>query len=398
MFDLVVIGGGIVGLAVAMEALERFSNMSVLLIEKEAKLAAHQTGRNSGVVHAGVYYQPGSMKARFCKEGANATAEFCRDNDIPFEQCGKMLVATTPVEVERMGALQSRCEANGLQTERLDRAELIRREPNVEGLGAIFVPATGIVDYALVAAKMAEKIIAAGGEIAFGQDVKVIREENAHITVEADTISIQTRSLIVCAGLHADRMATAANLEPDFRIVPFRGEYFRLPDAKNTIVRHLIYPIPDPALPFLGVHLTKMISGHVTVGPNAVLAFAKEGYRLSDIDWLELGRMVRYSGFRKLVRANLKFGMSEIRNSLFKRSYLSLCQRYCPQLRIDDLLPYRAGVRAQAVLNDGTFVHDFLIKSTPRSLHVCNAPSPAATSAIPIARELLSRATDRFGW
>ncbi|MEF0941577.1 L-2-hydroxyglutarate oxidase [Rhizobium sp. BR 362] len=398
MFDLVVIGGGIVGLAVAMEALERFPNMSVLLIEKEAQLAAHQTGRNSGVVHAGVYYQPGSMKARFCKEGASATAEFCRGNNIAFEQCGKMLVATTPIELERMTALQSRCEANGLQTERLDRAELTRREPNIEGLGAVFVPATGIVDYGLVAAKMAEKILGAGAEIALGHDVKVIREEGALITVEADRMSIQTRNLIVCAGLHADRMAMAANLEPDFRIIPFRGEYFRLPDAKNNIVRHLIYPIPDPALPFLGVHLTKMIGGYVTVGPNAVLAFAKEGYRLYDVEWPELLGMIGYSGFRKLVRANLKFGLGEIRNSLFKRSYLSLCQRYCPQLRIDDLLRYRAGVRAQAVLKDGTFVHDFLIKSTRRSLHVCNAPSPAATSAIPIARELLSRATERFGW
>lgn len=398
MFDLAVIGGGIVGLAAAMKALERFPNLSVIVIEKEAKLATHQTGRNSGVVHAGVYYQPGSMKARFCKEGAVATEQFCRNNDIPFEQCGKMLVATSPIELERMTALQSRCEANGLQTERLDRAELIRREPNIEGLGAIFVPTTGIVDYTKVAAKMAEAIVASGGEIATGHDVKVIREEEAHLTIEAETMAIKARNLIVCAGLHADRMAAIANLAQDFQIIPFRGEYYRLPAGKNEIIRHLIYPIPDPALPFLGVHLTKMIGGYVTVGPNAVLAFAKEGYRHCDVDLAELGRMVGYSGFRRLIRANLKTGLAEIRNSLFKHSYLSLCQRYCPQLRVEDLLPYRAGVRAQAVLRDGTFVHDFLIKSTKRSIHVCNAPSPAATSAIPIGRELVSRATEQFGW
>jgi L-2-hydroxyglutarate oxidase len=397
-YDLVVIGGGIVGLATALEATRRYPQLSIAVLEKEQGLALHQTGRNSGVIHAGVYYQPGSLKARFCKEGVEATIGFCRDNGLPFEQCGKLLVATDAEELPRMAALQERCVANGLPVERLDAAELARREPHISGIGALFVPTTGIVDYGGVARRMGELVTEAGGDILTGMEVSGLREEAGGVTIEAGGRTIQARHLIVCAGLMADRLARLCGIDLDFRIVPFRGEYFRLGDDKNAIVRHLIYPIPDPKLPFLGVHLTRMIGGYVTVGPNAVLAFAREGYRFGDVSPRDLAEMIAYPGFRQVIRANLRSGLSEMWNSLSKRRYLALCQRYCPELRLDDLTPYRPGIRAQAVLGDGTLVHDFLIRETARSIHVCNAPSPAATSSIPIARDLVARATSRFGW
>ncbi|HWL85970.1 MAG TPA: L-2-hydroxyglutarate oxidase [Polyangiaceae bacterium] len=397
-YDLAIIGGGIVGLATALQVTERFPGLSMVVIEKESALALHQTGRNSGVIHAGVYYQPGSLKAKFCKEGAEATMRFCSDHALPFEQCGKLLVATDAGELDRMGALYERCLANGLAVERLDAAELVRREPHIVGLAALFVPTTGIVDYGLVARTMGQLVTERGGEILTGARVDDIREEPGGISIDAGGKTIRARHLIVCAGVMADRLAKLCGLDLDFQIVPFRGEYYRLGDDKSDIVRHLIYPIPDPALPFLGVHLTRMIGGYVTVGPNAVLAFAREGYRFGDVSFKDLSEMVAYPGFRRVIRNHLASGISEMWNSLSKRRYLALCRRYCPELTLADLTPYRAGIRAQAVLADGTLVHDFLIRETPRSLHVCNAPSPAATSAIPIARELVARAASQFGW
>lgn len=397
-YDLAIIGGGIVGLATALAIAERYPGRSIAVIEKEANLALHQTGRNSGVIHAGVYYQPGSLKARFCKEGVEATIRFCRDHALPFDQCGKLLVATQTAELDRMKALHERCLANHLPVECLDASELIRREPHIRGVGALFVPTTGIVDYGLVARRMGQLVIERGGEILTGTDVDAIREGPAAVTIEAGERTITARHLIVCAGLMADRLAKMCGLELDFQIVPFRGEYYRLGEDKNGIVSHLIYPIPDPALPFLGVHLTRMIGGYVTVGPNAVLAFAREGYQFADVSLRDLSEMIGYRGFRRMIRANLRSGLSEMWNSLSKRRYLALCRRYCPELTLEDLVPYRPGIRAQAVLPDGTLVHDFLIRETARTIHVCNAPSPAATSAIPIGRGLAERAASRFGW
>jgi L-2-hydroxyglutarate oxidase len=397
-YDLAIIGGGIIGLATALEVTERFPGLSIVVIEKEKSLALHQTGRNSGVIHAGVYYQPGSLKARFCKEGAEAMIRFCKDHSLPFDQCGKLLVATGAAELDQMGALHERSLANGLAVERLDAAELARREPHIRGVGALFVPTTGIVDYGLVARTMGQLVVDRGGEVLTGTQVDAIREEPTSVTIGAAGRTIRARHLIVCAGVMADRLAKLCGLDLDFQIVPFRGEYYRLKPDKDAIVRHLIYPIPDPALPFLGVHLTRMIGGYVTVGPNAVLAFAREGYRFADFNIRDLAEMIAYPGFRRLIRANLRSGLAEMRNSLSKRHYLALCQRYCPELKLDDLMPYRPGIRAQAVLADGTLVHDFLIRDTARSIHVCNAPSPAATSAIPIGRELVRRAESRFGW
>lgn len=397
-YDLAIIGGGIVGLATALEVTERFPGLSIVIIEKEDGLAMHQTGRNSGVIHAGVYYQRGSLKARFCKEGVEATIRFCREHGLPFEQCGKMIVATAADELPRMAALYDRALANELPIERLDAAELARREPHIRGVGALFVPTSGIVDYGLVARTMAKTLTERGCEILTRMNVDAIREEPADITISAGQQTIKVKHLIACAGVMADRIAKLCGLDLDFQIVPFRGEYYRLRPDKDNIVKHLIYPVPDPELPFLGVHLTRMIGGYVTVGPNAVLAFARNGYRFTDINWRDLSEMISYRGFRRVIRANLRSGLSEMWNSLSKRRYLSLCQRYCPELTLSDLQPYRAGVRAQAVLADGTLVHDFLIRQTARSIHVCNAPSPAATSAIPIGRNLVERAALEFGW
>jgi len=397
-FDLAVIGGGIVGLSTAMQMTERFPGISVAVLEKEPALARHQTGRNSGVIHAGVYYQPGSLKAEFCREGVEATTRFCRDQGIDYEQCGKLLVATEPAELPRMEALYERARANGIDVERLDKAEVARREPRIRSLGGLFVKTTGIVDYAQVAKAMAGVVAERGGAIFTSSEVSHIEETPSGVTLDVGKDRIRARHVIAAAGLQADRIARLCGVDVDFRIVPFRGEYYRLGSDKDRIVNHLIYPIPDPELPFLGVHLTRMIGGYVTVGPNAVLAFAREGYGFGTISLRDLREMVAFRGFRKVIRANLKSGALEMVNSLLKSRYLELCRRYCPELELSDLSPYRAGVRAQAVLADGTMVHDFLIGETERTIHVLNAPSPAATSSIPIGRHITRLAEQKFDW
>ncbi|MFN3170016.1 MAG: L-2-hydroxyglutarate oxidase [Hyphomicrobiales bacterium] len=388
--DYLVIGGGIVGLSTAMQLAKSYPDATVRVLEKEDRLAAHQTGRNSGVIHAGVYYAPGSLKAKFCRAGVDATIAFCTRHQIPFEQCGKLLVATTPVELERMDALEERCRANGLDPERLSADQLKAREPNITGLGALFVRVTGIVDYPAMARAMAKELAEAGGEVVLGCTVTGIAEGPDTVSVATSTGLYEARQLVVCGGLQADRLAKMAGVDVDFQIVPFRGEYYRLNARHNSIIKHLIYPIPDPDLPFLGVHLTRMIDGSVTVGPNAVLGFAREGYPKGSLNAGDVAAMLGFSGFWKVMGKNLGSGIAEFRNSLSKRRYLKLCQKYAPSLTLDDLEPYPAGIRAQAVMKDGTLVHDFLIKQTPRTLHVCNAPSPAATSSLPIGEHLVS--------
>jgi (S)-2-hydroxyglutarate dehydrogenase len=397
-FDLAVIGGGIVGLSTAMQMTERFPGISVAVLEKEPALARHQTGRNSGVIHAGVYYQPGSLKAQFCREGVEATTLFCRDQGIAYEQCGKLLVATEPAELPRMEALFERARANDIDVERLDKAEVARREPRIRGLGGLFVKTTGIVDYAQVARAMAGVVAERGGAILTSSEVGHVEETPSGVTLDVGRDRIKARHVIAAAGLQADRIARLCGVDVDFRIVPFRGEYYRLGPDKDQIVNHLIYPIPDPELPFLGVHLTRMIGGYVTVGPNAVLAFAREGYGFGTVSLRDLREMAAFRGFRRVIRDNLKSGALEMANSLLKSRYLALCRRYCPELELSDLSPYRAGVRAQAVLADGTMVHDFLIGETERTIHVLNAPSPAATSSIPIGRHITRLAEQKFDW
>ncbi|MGY2285524.1 L-2-hydroxyglutarate oxidase [Pseudomonas gingeri] len=391
IYDFCIIGGGIVGLATAMELLKRQPGASLVILEKEATLARHQTGHNSGVIHAGIYYAPGSLKADLCKRGAQATKDFCREHGIRFEVCGKVLVASTPLEVQRMDALYERSQLNGLKVERLDADELRRREPNIVGLGGLFLDATGIVDYRQVCEAMARVIRAGGGEIRLEKTVTAIRENTDIVTVSTEDDVWQARKLVACAGLQSDRLATLAGIPIEHQIIPFRGEYFRLPASKNDIVNHLIYPIPDPELPFLGVHLTRMIDGSVTVGPNAVLGLGRENYRKFSVNWRDVAQYASFPGFWKTIWQNLGSGSVEMKNSLFKRGYLEQCRKYCPSLTVEDLQPYEAGIRAQAVMRDGSLVHDFLFAETARMVHVCNAPSPAATSAMPIGEMIAER-------
>jgi len=395
-YDITLIGGGIVGVATAWKLKQCYPDASILLIEKESSLSRHQTGHNSGVIHAGVYYKPGSLKAEFCKQGAAQTIEFCRKHDLPYKQCGKLLVATNMVEYERMEALETRCIQNEIKVERLSEHELKKREPNIKGIAALLVPATGITDYKKITSKMAELFISLGGVIKLGFEVKALRETSKSIQIKTGINTINAKYVVACGGLMADRLAKMLNIDIDFQIVPFRGEYYQLPSKYNQIVTHLIYPIPDPALPFLGVHLTRMIDGSVTVGPNAVLGWKREGYGSFNLDLKDSLEMIRFPGFWKVVTNNVKSGLSETIDSFYKPGYLKRVRKYCPILTLSDLIPYPAGIRAQAVKTDGSLVHDFLFAESERSLHVCNAPSPAATSAIPISKYLCQKIEGKF--
>jgi L-2-hydroxyglutarate oxidase len=395
-FDIALVGGGIVGVSTALEMKKRYPDARVILIEKEERFAAHQTGHNSGVVHAGVYYEPGSLKADFCKRGAKATMDFCQTHNLPFRQCGKLLVATTSLEMERMKALEERCDRNKIHTRRIDQTKLNKMEPNIFGLGALEVPATGITDYPKITAKMADLFKAAGGIIQTGHAVTRIEEDKDKVTIFTRQKQIVASHIIVCGGLMADRLARMMEIKIDFMILPFRGEYYRLPDSLSKIVSHLIYPIPDPTLPFLGVHLTPMVDGCVTVGPNAVMGFKREGYGKINLSLSDTFQMLSFPGFWKVIAQNLGSGIKEWIDASYKPGYLNRIQKYCPGLTLEHLTPYPAGIRAQAVRRDGSLVHDFLFAKTNRSLHVCNAPSPAATSAIPIGQYLSDRAKIQF--
>lgn len=394
MYDYAVIGGGIVGVSTAMQLLEARPGSSLILLEKESDLGKHQTGHNSGVIHAGVYYAPGSLKARFCKEGAEATIRICEENKIPFDRCGKLIVATDDSEVPALNALAQRCGENQIAIERLDAAEIKRREPHIRAVAGFLVPATGITSYPAIAQAMRRKIAQYGGEVTLDTTVVNIREASDHVDLITTKKDVQARRVVVCAGIMADRMARMCGIDADFRMVPFRGEYFRLPEEKNNIVKHLIYPVPDPSLPFLGVHLTKMVNGEITVGPNAVFGMAREGYPRFSFNLRDMLETLAFPGFWTMAKEHLAFGAREMWNAIYRRGYLAVCQRYCPELTLKDLQPYPAGIRAQAILRDGTLVHDFLIRQTARTLHVCNAPSPAATSAIPIGRHIVNLVLD----
>jgi L-2-hydroxyglutarate oxidase len=392
-YDFCVVGGGIIGLATAREILKRRPGASLVLLEKEAELAAHQTGHNSGVIHAGVYYAPGSLKARLCRAGNQRTKQFCAEHGIPIEECGKLIVATTAIEMQGLADLRTRCEANDIPAQEVTGADLVTLEPRIAGLAALLIPSTGIVDYRRVALALAEDIRNLGGEVRLRSRVRSITERSADVEVAlAEGEPIQASQLIACAGLQADRLARCARLDVRLRIIPFRGEYFRLPTTKSNVVRHLIYPVPDPELPFLGVHLTRTIGGHVTVGPNAVLGFAREGYPHFSFDLGDIAETLSFPGFWRLLRKHWRSAFKELRGSLIRSRYLQECRKYCPELTLQDLQPHPAGIRAQAVLADGTLVHDFMFADTPRMVHVLNAPSPAATAALPIAAVIAARA------
>jgi L-2-hydroxyglutarate oxidase len=392
MYDFVIIGGGILGLATAYRLLQERPGTRLVLIEKEQRLAHHQTGHNSGVIHAGVYYTPGSLKAKLCKQGAERTMRFCEEHGIRYERCGKLIVATDAEETGRLRALEERVIANALDYKNISAGQLREIEPNVAGEAALLVHATGIVNYTDICNRMADIIRGSGGEIRLGEALTGIRESNSEIVAETDKGEITARTAIVCAGLQSDRLAMMAGLDIDFRVLPFRGEYYRVAAARGELVKHLIYPVPNPSLPFLGVHLTRIIDGSFTVGPNAMLSLGRETYSGNYPVPGDMADMMSFPGFYKLMASFAAAGLYEMRGSLSKRVYLERCRKYCPSLELGDLEPMEAGIRAQTVSSDGKLVDDFLFLETSRSLHVCNAPSPAATSALPIADEIISRA------
>jgi L-2-hydroxyglutarate oxidase len=335
------------------------------------------------------------LKARFCFEGNRAIKSFCREHRIEFDECGKLLVATNLIEVERMQVLIERSKQNGLTIDVLDHKQLVEAEPNISGLSAIRVPSTGIVSYSAICHKLAELIESDGGEILYGSHVDDLTESDNDVIVRSNARRITTRKLIGCGGVMADRLVRSLGGTPDFQIIPFRGDYYRLAAHHNQIIRHLIYPIPDPALPFLGVHLTRMIDGSVTVGPNAVVNFSREGYSRFAFDSGDALEMVRFPGFRRVVWKNLSAAMQELKKGLWKPSFLKEVQKYSPGVQLGDLQPYPPGIRAQAVSADGRLVDDFLFYHTGNSLIVCNAPSPAATSCFPIARHIVDQLSDQ---
>ncbi|WP_138467258.1 L-2-hydroxyglutarate oxidase [Poseidonocella sp. HB161398] len=383
-YDFCILGGGIVGLATARAILAERPGASLLLLEKEDRLGRHQTGHNSGVIHSGIYYAPGSLKAQLCREGAARTKEFCAGHGIPFETRGKLIVATREEELPRLDALFERSKENRIETERLGADEIRAREPSITGLGAIWVPAAAIVSYSAVLEALAAELRRAGAEIRFGTQPRAIRETGAHVEIDTGGETVTAARLVACTGLQSDRVARMAGLKIAHRIVPFRGEYYRLGPRCSSIVSAMIYPVPEPGLPFLGVHLTPMIDGSVTVGPNAMLGFAREGYPKWSLDFKDMAETFSFPGFWKSIAQNLRPGLDEIGNSVFRRRYLEACRRYCPSLELADLTPMDCGIRAQAVMADGAMQHDFLFGQTGRMLHVLNAPSPAATSALPI--------------
>lgn len=393
--DVIVLGGGIVGLATSLELQRRMGAARIVLVEKEATVAQHQTGRNSGVIHAGVYYAPGSLKARFCRLGVTATRDFCTEHGVAYQTCGKLIVATDEAEVTRMQALHDRARANGIEIEALTGPEACALEPNIRAEAALLSPSTGIVDYAEVARQMARLFIAKGGEIRTNLHIRAGNDQSAGVVLHSSDGALSAGKVVVCAGLQADRMARSfgavTDSGVDFRIVPFRGDYFRILNQPPTLVQHLIYPVPDPERPFLGVHLTRKMDGGFTVGPNAVLAGGRERYSRLGLSPRDLAEAVGFPGFWRVVARNFGPAIDETLSALVPQLYLRKVQKYCSRITLNDLAPYRSGIRAQAVARDGRLIDDFLFAQTAHSLHVCNAPSPAATAAIPIAEHIADR-------
>jgi (S)-2-hydroxyglutarate dehydrogenase len=394
VYDFAVIGGGIVGLSTARALLDRYPDAGVLVLEKESGWARHQTGHNSGVIHSGIYYKPGSLKARFCKEGAERLVEFCREYGVSYEVCGKVIVATESGEMPRLRNLHERGVENGLAVEEIGPVELKEIEPHATGIAAIKVPSTGIVDFVGVAETFAEIVTKRGGELRAGTEVTGISETGNGVELRAAGKSFRARALINCAGLQSDRVAALGGVEAGARIVPFRGEYYDLAPESRHLVKNLIYPVPDPSFPFLGVHFTRTVEGGVEAGPNAVLGFAREGYKKTDVRLKDLAEVLSYPAFWWLAGKNWKTGAGEVFRSLSKSAFVRGLQRLVPEVEEGDLVPTEAGVRAQALKKDGTLVDDFLIVEGERSVHVLNAPSPAATACIPIGEAIVDRVSN----
>jgi L-2-hydroxyglutarate oxidase len=384
-----IIGGGIVGLATAYRLVTTRPDAHVTVLEKESGWGAHQTGHNSGVIHAGVYYKPGSLKATLCKAGSRSMVDFCREYGIAVDVCGKLIVATDPSELPRLHALHERAVANGLPVALLEPEKAREVEPAVACVAALHVESTGIVDFGQVCDRLAALVADAGGELRPGTRVESISRNGREVIVGTVGGEVRADVLINCAGLHADRIARLAGIRPPARIVPFRGEYYELVPQRRDLVRGLIYPVPDPQFPFLGVHLTRMIDGSVHAGPNAVLALAREGYRWRTVRARDTFEALTYPGLLRLGRRHWRYGLGEVRRSLSKRRFAESLARLVPELTADDIVPAGSGVRAQAVAPSGELVDDFLIVTEHRQVHVLNAPSPAATSSLEIAKHIV---------
>jgi len=396
IYDVAVIGGGIVGLATAM-ALSDAHRLSLVVLEAESRLAAHQTGNNSGVIHSGLYYKPGSLKAQNCTQGRELLYQFCAENGIPHERCGKIVVAIDESQSAALDNLLARGIANGLTgIKRLNRDELKEFEPHVTGISALFIPDTGIVDFIKVTEKYAEKVTEKGGRIKLGHRVTGISRQADRFILKTSQGDILCRHLINCAGLYSDRIARLSGVNPGLKIVGFRGEYYKLSPAKEYLVKNLVYPVPDPRFPFLGVHFTRMVRGGVEAGPNAVLALKREGYKKSSFSWHDFSETILYPGFWRMAGKYWKMGFEEMYRSFSKRSFVKALQKMIPEVAARDLVPGGAGVRAQALEPDGFLVDDFRIAKAPQMIHVLNAPSPAATASISIGRAIARGAAQDF--
>lgn len=392
-FDVVVVGGGIVGLATALQVQRARPQARILLIEKEDHVARHQTGNNSGVIHSGIYYKPGSLKATNCIKGYHQLVEFCTEHGIPFDLCGKIIVATEDFEVPRLNQLYERGIQNGLTgMKQLGAEQLKDYEPHVAGLAGVFVPQTGIVDYTLIANKYAALLTQHGTQLQFGERVTAIKGD----TVVTDKSSYRAKLVVNCAGLYSDKVAAMTVPGLSVRIIPFRGEYYKLKEEKESLVKNLIYPVPDPNFPFLGVHFTRMAKGGVEAGPNAVLAFSREGYKKSDIKLGELAESLAWPGFQKVARKYWKTGIGEMYRSFSKAAFTRALQKLIPEIHANDLVKGGAGVRAQACDREGGLVDDFMILESEKAIHVCNAPSPAATSSLAIGETVAGLVDSRL--
>ncbi len=395
--DLAVVGGGILGLAVARELCRRHPGSSVAVLEREPELGTHQTGHNSGVIHAGVYYLPGSLKARLCVQGARELYEYCERRGIAHERCGKLIVATDRSELERLDELERRARANEVpDLRRIDAAGIEALEPHARGVAGLHSPATGIVDFRAVALAYAEDVREAGGEIATGCEVTGVSPNGRSLRIQHSAGTLQAGHAVFCAGGWSDRLAVSAGADPDPRIVPFRGAYLRLVPARRSLVRSLIYPVPDPSLPFLGVHLTKHVSGEVLVGPTALLAGARDAYSLARVRPRDLRETLGWPGTWRMLARWWTTGLVELRHAALRSAFVRAAARYVPELQVRDVEPSFAGVRAQALARDGRLVDDFVFSATERALHVRNAPSPGATSSLAIARHVADEAERAF--
>ena len=393
--DVVIAGGGIVGLATAYQITNKYPQMTVTVLEKESAVGIHQTGSNSGVIHSGIYYKPGSLKALNCREGRTMMEEFCKEEGIPYEICGKVIVAVNDSEVERLMNIYRRGQENGVRCEIIDRERLCETEPHTAGIKAIWVPDAGIVGYRDVAIRLAEKLVDRGGKVVNDAFVRGVQKGQGEVVVETSVGDFHGDYMINCTGLFCDRVAKKTGERPDSKVVPFRGEYYDLKPESYHLCNNLIYPVPDPQFPFLGVHFTRMIDGRMECGPNAVLAFSREGYRKRDINLRDLAEALSYKGFRRMAAKHWKMGMGEMWRSFSKKAFVKALQRLVPSVTEDDLIRGRAGVRAQLLGTDGSLIDDFIILSSSRIINVCNAPSPAATSSLKIGKTIVENLTQQ---